>query len=85
MFVVIGALFGILLTALERRKQGRLPMSGVWGSAVLLVVWLGIRISLGAPASSIATDILWFGILFMGWGWLLGRLLQLILLGHFDQ
>lgn len=76
LFAGIGVVFGILLTAAGRRQPERLATFGVWGGAILLVIWLVILIALGMQTTSIMISILWLGILFMGWGWILTKLVE---------
>src|SRR5512133_2019092 len=74
-FMAIGVVFGLILTAAARRRPEQLSTWGVWGGAFLLILWLAILVSLSLQSTNILVSILWLGVLFMGWGWLLGQLI----------
>ncbi len=75
-FIGIGVVFGAVLTATARRHPQRLATLGMWGGALLLVLWIALLLTLGTQTSNILVSILWIGVLFMGWGWTLGKLIE---------
>ncbi len=70
--VVLGAVLGRLA-----RKPGRnVPVWGAAGGLVLLGPAVAAEFTVGFPASGPLVSILWLAIVFLGWGTLLGRLIQ---------
>ena len=76
LFVVIGAVFGLLLGVLGRRQSDKLSGYGVRGGALLFFgLWL-ISASLGSARVSVLLSGLWLAVLLVGWGWVLAWLIQ---------
>lgn len=71
-----GAVFGIILAALDRQKPTRLRRYGAIGGLVLLIVTVFIKAQLGFPGMGAVISILWLALIFLGWGMILGRLIQ---------
>jgi DMSO/TMAO reductase YedYZ molybdopterin-dependent catalytic subunit len=73
-FLVLGAIFGGVIAAFERRRPGR----GVgFGIAAALVGWFAtifIEAFLGRLATGAVTSLVWLGAVYVGWGAILGRL-----------
>jgi DMSO/TMAO reductase YedYZ molybdopterin-dependent catalytic subunit len=72
-FAVIGVAFGAALTAIARRRFTRLVTLGMWGGGIFLLLWMAFQISDGLAAGDVLPRLLWFGVLFIGWGWVLAR------------
>jgi DMSO/TMAO reductase YedYZ molybdopterin-dependent catalytic subunit len=75
-FVAIGVVFGIVLGIAVRRNPARLATLGIWGGLILLIPMFALLLSLGIWTDGILISILWLGLLFGGWGWTLGKLIQ---------
>jgi DMSO/TMAO reductase YedYZ molybdopterin-dependent catalytic subunit len=75
--VVGGAVFGLILAWLAgRRDEDRGLRDGLIGGLVLLVATVAIEASLGAPDTGWPATTIWLAILFLGWGALLARTIQ---------
>ncbi len=71
-----GAVFGITLAALGRRKPERLRLLGAIGGLILLIITVFFEAQLGFPAAGAVISILWLALVFLGWGVVLGRIIQ---------
>lgn len=77
-FIGIGVVFGIILAIFGRREPGNLPVFGLRGGIILLLLMFALLISLGFNAANIIVSAIWLTLLFLGWGWLLGKLIQYV-------
>lgn len=77
-FIGIGVVFGLILTAVGRRDPDHLPVYGMRGGIVFLVLMFALLISLAFNSANIIISALWITFLFLGWGWLLGKLIQYV-------
>ena len=75
-FIAAGVLLGIILTLLGRRRQLRLPRMGVIGGLIVLVPVVAIMFWLGFPAAGPIISLLFELLVFAGWGWVLGKLIE---------
>ncbi len=75
-FAGVGLIFGVFLTLAARRRPARLASLGMWGGLILLIPMFALLISLGIWTAGILFSVVWLGLLFGGWGWILGRLIQ---------
>ncbi|MGA9532482.1 MAG: molybdopterin-dependent oxidoreductase [Anaerolineales bacterium] len=79
--VIGGAVFGVILAWLAgRRQEDKGLRDGLIGGSILLLVTIAIEAALGAPSASWTATTLWLGVLFLGWGALLARSVQVSLL-----
>ncbi|MBW8010360.1 MAG: molybdopterin-dependent oxidoreductase [Chloroflexi bacterium] len=69
-----GAVFGLVLAANRNKRPQALTTYGVIGGLILLALTLIVENSLGFPPAGVATSAFWLAILYIGWGWVLGRL-----------
>jgi DMSO/TMAO reductase YedYZ molybdopterin-dependent catalytic subunit len=78
LFVLIGALFGAILAAASRRREGleRLPRLGLGIGLVLVVAFLLIQVFLGFAVPRLIANAMWLALLVGGWGVVLGWLLR---------
>jgi DMSO/TMAO reductase YedYZ molybdopterin-dependent catalytic subunit len=77
-FLLGGVVLGVLLTWLERRFGRRAGLTtGVvlWLAALVVEVWLGFSTTGFSSAISLFS-VIWLGILMVGWGAVLGRLVR---------
>jgi DMSO/TMAO reductase YedYZ molybdopterin-dependent catalytic subunit len=75
-FILGGIVLGLLLTWLMRRFGGRTGLTAgvvMWIAALVVEAWLGFSTSGFGSATSLFS-IIWLGILMVGWGAVLGRL-----------
>jgi DMSO/TMAO reductase YedYZ molybdopterin-dependent catalytic subunit len=75
-FLLGGVVLGLLLTWLERRFGGRAGLTAgvvVWLAALVVEAWLGFSTA-GFGSSTSLFSVIWLGILMVGWGAVLGRL-----------
>ncbi len=80
-FLVMGAVFGLVVTAVARRRAKNAVQTGVLGGLVLWLLMLGMETSLGFPAlTSPILSAIWLLGLCAAWGWLLGEWARLSLL-----
>ncbi len=75
-FAVIGAIFGLTLAAFARRRPAQLGEFGFWGGLILLIPMLAVLLTLAGQANGSLLGVIWWGILFLGWGWILGKLIE---------
>jgi DMSO/TMAO reductase YedYZ molybdopterin-dependent catalytic subunit len=78
--VIGGAVLGALLAYLGRRKPARLDSYGLISGLILWAVTLAIEFAAGFPGGGLGSSgmifaVLWLGIVFIGWGMILSRLL----------
>lgn len=71
MFVAIGAVLGVAVAWLSRKRSGR--QAGAIAGLVLLLIVVAIEISLGF-ASNLLLATVWLAILMVGWGIILGAM-----------
>jgi DMSO/TMAO reductase YedYZ molybdopterin-dependent catalytic subunit len=75
-FLLGGVVLGLLLTWLVRRFGGRAGLTAgvvLWIAALVVEAWLGFSTAGFSSATSLF-NIIWLGILMVGWGAVLGRL-----------
>ncbi len=72
--VVLGAVLGLL----SRRPGRNVPVWGAVGGLILLGPAVAAEAGVGFPAAGPLVTILWLAIVFLGWGTLLGRLIQVL-------
>jgi DMSO/TMAO reductase YedYZ molybdopterin-dependent catalytic subunit len=77
-FMAIGVVFGLVLAATHRNRPEKLAVSGVWGGLILLIPLLAVLVSLKPQAIAWVVSVLWLGVLFLGWGWILGTLISFL-------
>lgn len=80
-FILAGAIFGLVLSGLGRRKTDSLIAYGFYGGVILWVAAILIELSVGFPGVASGTlpwifSSLWLGLVLIGGGALLGRLLR---------
>jgi DMSO/TMAO reductase YedYZ molybdopterin-dependent catalytic subunit len=80
LLVLAGAALGVILGFLGRRRPERLPWFGIAGGLVLLAGALVAEYSVGFPAAGPLLGVLWLAVVFAGWGFVLGKSLQAVLL-----
>jgi DMSO/TMAO reductase YedYZ molybdopterin-dependent catalytic subunit len=79
--IIGGAVFGLILAWLaSRRQEDKGLRDGLIGGSILLVVTIAIEAALGAPSAGWTATTLWLGVLFLSWGALLARSVQVSLL-----
>jgi DMSO/TMAO reductase YedYZ molybdopterin-dependent catalytic subunit len=78
LFVLIGALIGLILAAAGGRREQvqRLPRLGLGIGLVLVVAFLLIQIYLGIAVPGLIANAVWLAVLIGGWGLVLGWLLR---------
>lgn len=74
-FILLGALFGVFLAAVGRRRPKRLILIGASAMMILLVPVILIEFSLGLPAAGAVGMILGLAVVFLLWGVVLARLI----------
>jgi DMSO/TMAO reductase YedYZ molybdopterin-dependent catalytic subunit len=67
-FVVLGAIFGLILAGLQRGNPSRSLARGAVAGLILMVVAFIVAASLGFPDSGPIATAVWFGALLAGWG-----------------
>jgi DMSO/TMAO reductase YedYZ molybdopterin-dependent catalytic subunit len=75
-FLLGGVVLGLLLIWLERRFGGRASLTAgvvLWLGALVVEAWLGFSTTGFSSATSLFS-VIWLGILMVGWGAVLGRL-----------
>ncbi|HEX9014032.1 MAG TPA: molybdopterin-dependent oxidoreductase, partial [Anaerolineaceae bacterium] len=75
-FIATGVIFGIVLTAVARRRPALSLAAGLAGALVLLVSGVFFEAELGWPSAGAAGTILWLALILGGWGWALGRVVS---------
>jgi DMSO/TMAO reductase YedYZ molybdopterin-dependent catalytic subunit len=75
-FILAGAVFGLVLALLGRRWPGRLVSLGILGGLLLFIAVALVEIWLGFPAAGVVATLVWLGVVFAGWGAVLGRLIR---------
>jgi DMSO/TMAO reductase YedYZ molybdopterin-dependent catalytic subunit len=75
-FLVGGFLLGLVTAAVARGRPENAPLIGAGFGFLATLATLAVEISLGLPAVGPMISVLWLGFLFIGWGALLGRLIQ---------
>ena len=78
LFFLAGAVFGAVLAAVGRRNPARLTIYGVIAGVILFIPVLLIELKMGLP--NFWASIIWLVLVFVAWGWLLGRLFQATIL-----
>jgi DMSO/TMAO reductase YedYZ molybdopterin-dependent catalytic subunit len=76
LFVGIGIVFGIILTRMTRHRIEQLPTFGLWGALILFIPMFFVLITLSPPTNGYLLSTMWLAILFVSWGWILGKLIQ---------
>jgi DMSO/TMAO reductase YedYZ molybdopterin-dependent catalytic subunit len=77
-FLVLGAVFGLVIALLSGKNQKRATIIGLIGAAILWVTAISVDSYLGfAPAGPIASFI-WLGVVLLAWGWYLGNWIKLL-------
>ncbi|MFQ5943000.1 MAG: molybdopterin-dependent oxidoreductase [Anaerolineales bacterium] len=76
MFIAIGAVFGIVLRWLGREDLRQLTGSGVRVGLVLVAAFWLLSIAVSFSQTNALWIGLWFGVLYVAWGWSLGWLIQ---------
>lgn len=79
--ILVGAIFSLVLAELGRRKPHSLVSYGFYGGLVLWVAAILIELSVGFPGVAVGTlprifSSLWLGLVLIGGGAILGRLLR---------
>ncbi len=74
-FLIIGVVFGVVVTALTRRNRAQaVPAAEIIGLA-LAALAVAVEFAIGFPNPGAFISSVWLAILFVGWGWLMARLL----------
>src|ERR1035437_5862690 len=77
-FLVLGAVFGLVIALLSGKNQKRSTTIGLIGAAILWVTAISVDSYLGfAPAGPMASFI-WLGVVLLAWGWYLGNWVKLL-------
>jgi len=79
LFLLVGVAFGVALSALPRLGREKLRAWGALGGAVLGMASIAIQASLGSTTAGLILFTPWLVVIFVGWGMLLGRLVELTL------
>jgi DMSO/TMAO reductase YedYZ molybdopterin-dependent catalytic subunit len=72
-FLVLGAVFGILLTLAQRRSPQQADMQGILGGIILAVLILAIQWRLNQPHTLMLSSLLWISLVCILWGWVLAK------------
>lgn len=76
-FIILGGAFGAFMGFLASRNDlQRLPIGGMIAGLILSIGFIGVEISLDSPGGSSPANIVWQVLLFSGWGFGLGWLIQ---------
>ena len=82
LFLILGGLFGIVVAFFGRQRNGSIRSSGIIVGIVLWLLAIFAEVSVGFPqvqGSAILYSVLWLGLILVGWGWVLARLLEVSL------
>ncbi len=74
-FLVIAIGFGVVVAALTRRNRSNAVSAAEIAGLVLGAAAILVEIFLGFPNAGVFFSSLWLVLLFVGWGWLMARLL----------
>ncbi len=74
-FLALGVLFGIAVVVLARRNRDRAVAGAEIIGLALGALAIGVEAMLGFPNTGVFFSSLWVVLLFVGWGWLMARLL----------
>jgi len=78
LFMLIGAVFAIVLGFIGSRNPHRIVLSGALGGLLLALFVLLIMNTLPLPPAGPLLSALWLGLIFPVWGAVLGRLLRIL-------
>ena len=76
LFFLIGVFFGLALGWIGSRRPRRLGWYGLVGGLILAVLMIAVRFSLPEATAGPLAGGLWLLLVFLGWGWVLGKLIQ---------
>ena len=77
-FLVLGGVFGLILAWLYRRGNTHLADYGAVGGLLISLPPMLIVFTLPTAPAGILASLLWLGLVLTGWGWLLGRLIVVL-------
>jgi DMSO/TMAO reductase YedYZ molybdopterin-dependent catalytic subunit len=82
LLVGAGLVLGAVLGGLAGRPGRNLPVWGAAGGLALLGPALAAEVKVGFPPAGPLLSVLWLTVVFLGWGTLLGRLIQVLASGR---
>jgi DMSO/TMAO reductase YedYZ molybdopterin-dependent catalytic subunit len=75
-FILVGAVFGIVLVALGRRWPANLVGSGGLGGLLLFLPLVFVELSLGFSTPGPLVALIWLAVVFVSWGAILGGVIR---------
>jgi DMSO/TMAO reductase YedYZ molybdopterin-dependent catalytic subunit len=74
-FIGLGVVLGVIMAIVYRKKPDQMPTSGMYIGLFLAVAIIIVLMTLNFPPAGVVFSILWVGLIFALWGWVLGKLI----------